>query len=74
MIDTSGILKIRNAPIFEPLTKPARYKGAFGGRGSGKSYFFASQAVKKTAIPGTLLVCIREVQRTLKESAKRLIE
>jgi phage terminase large subunit len=49
--------------------------GAWGGRGSGKSHFFASHAVAKAAQrPGTLIVCIREVQRTLKESAKRLIE
>lgn len=29
-------LKIPTAKIFEPLLKPARYKGAYGGRGSGK--------------------------------------
>ncbi len=75
MSDTSGILKIRYATVFEPLNKPARYKGAYGGRGSGKSHFFASHAVAKAAdAPGTLIVCIREVQKTLKESAKRLIE
>lgn len=30
------ILKIPTAKVFEPLLEPARYKGAFGGRGSGK--------------------------------------
>jgi len=29
-------LKIPTAKVFEPLLQPARYKGAFGGRGSGK--------------------------------------
>ncbi|BAM88393.1 hypothetical protein [Bradyrhizobium oligotrophicum] len=29
-------LKIPTAKVFEPLLAPARYKGAFGGRGSGK--------------------------------------
>ena len=29
-------LKIPTAKIFEPLLLPARYKAAFGGRGSGK--------------------------------------
>ncbi|CAL78997.1 conserved hypothetical protein [Bradyrhizobium sp. ORS 278] len=29
-------LKIPTAKVFEPLLRPARYKGAFGGRGSGK--------------------------------------
>jgi phage terminase large subunit len=31
-----SVLKIPTAKIFEPLLQPARYKGAFGGRGSGK--------------------------------------
>jgi hypothetical protein len=29
-------LRIPTAKIFEPLFKPSRYKGAYGGRGSGK--------------------------------------
>ena len=29
-------LKIPTAEIFEPLLGPARYKGIYGGRGSGK--------------------------------------
>jgi hypothetical protein len=31
-----SILKIPTAKIFEPLLKPARDKGVYGGRGSGK--------------------------------------
>ena len=31
-----SILRIQTAQVFEPLLAPARYKGAFGGRGSGK--------------------------------------
>ncbi|CCD97865.1 50S ribosomal protein L30P (fragment) [Bradyrhizobium sp. STM 3809] len=34
-----SILKILTAKVFEPLLAPTRYKGAFGGRGSGKSHF-----------------------------------
>jgi len=65
----------RTAPVFEPLLAPARYKGAWGGRGSGKSHFFASLMVEHSADnPGMLGLCVREIQRTLKESAKRLIE
>jgi phage terminase large subunit len=46
-----------------------------GGRGSGKSHFFAAQIVKESIrVPGLRVVCIREVQKSLKESAKRLIE
>lgn len=63
------------APAFDPLLDPARYKGAYGGRGSGKSQFFADLIVA-TAIrkPGFRGLCCREVQKSLKESAKRLIE
>ena len=61
--------------IFEPLLLPARYKAAYGGRGSGKSHFFGELLVETCqAERGTLAVCIREAQRTLAQSSKRLIE
>jgi len=57
------------------LLEPARYKGAYGGRGSGKSHFFAELLVEECVrFPGTRAVCVREVQKSLKESAKKLIE
>jgi phage terminase large subunit len=68
-------LKIPTAKCFEPLLAPARYKGVFGGRGSGKSHFFGELLVETCqAERGTLAVCIREAQRTLAQSSKRLIE
>ncbi|WJR76492.1 phage terminase large subunit [Bradyrhizobium sp. NP1] len=68
-------LKIPTAKVFEPLLTSARYKGAFGGRGSGKSHFFGELLVETCqAERGTLAVCIREAQRTLAQSSKRLIE
>ena len=68
-------LKIQTAKVFEPLIYPARYKGAWGGRGSGKSHFFAESLLEHHIInQGSRSVCIREVQKTLKESAKRLLE
>lgn len=72
---SSSILKIPTAKVFEPLLQPARYRGAFGGRGSGKSHFFGELLVETCqAERGTLAVCIRESQRTLAQSSKRLIE
>lgn len=59
---------------------PARYKGAHGGRGSGKSHFFASLLIEDSlAEPGISgegmrAVCIREVQKDLTQSAKLLLE
>jgi phage terminase large subunit len=61
--------------VFAPLLEPSRYKGAYGGRGSGKSHFFAEALIEQSMMTrGNRAVCIREVQRTLKESSKRLIE
>jgi len=57
------------------LLAPSRYKGAFGGRGSGKSHFFAEMAVEWAIMHrGARIVCVREVQKSLKESVKLLIE
>ncbi len=70
-----SILQIKTAKAFAPLLKPARYKGVWGGRGSGKSQFFGDLMVEEHLMfPGHRSVCIREVQKTLSESAKRLIE
>lgn len=68
-------LTIPTASVFEPLLAPARYKGAFGGRGSGKSHFFAGLLIDDCLRQkGLRAICIREAQKSLKESAKRLIE
>ena len=75
MLLSDRTLRIPTAEVFEPLLEPARYKGAHGGRGSGKSHFFAGLLIEDSlSEKGLLSVCIREVQKTLKESAKRLIE
>lgn len=73
-------LQIQTPRVFLPLLEPARYKGAHGGRGSGKSHFDAESLVEKalyhvdTFDVGLRWVCIREVQRSLRESVKRLVE
>lgn len=66
-------LKISTARVFAPLLAPARYKGAHGGRGSGKSHFFADMVVDRM-LEGKRIVCVRELQRTLMQSSKRMIE
>ena len=66
---------VKFSPKLKPLVKPGRYKGASGGRASGKSHFFASLLVlKHYQDPNLNSVCIREVQKSLKFSAKKLIE
>ena len=68
-------LRIKTNRAFLPLLEPSRYKAAWGGRGSGKSHFFAEKLIEDSLCePGLRSVCIREVQKTLKQSSKRLIE
>ncbi len=70
-----SVLEIPTARVFTPLLEPSRYKGVWGGRGSGKSHFFAGLLVEDhLAERGMLSVCIREVQKSLAQSSKRLIE
>ena len=62
-------------PALVDLRQPARYKGAHGGRGSGKSHDFAELLVLYMLIdPDLFAVCIREIQKSLTMSAKKLIE
>jgi phage terminase large subunit len=68
-------LVLQTPEVFKPLDEPSRYKGAYGGRGSGKSWHFASMVVERCLLkPGSRIVCIREIQKTLAQSAKALIE
>lgn len=70
-----SILAIKTPRWSLPLLKPARYKGAWGGRGSGKSHFFAEMLLEEHIInPSQASVCVREVQKSLNQSVKRLLE
>jgi phage terminase large subunit len=47
-------LVLQTPEVFKPLDKPSRYKGAYGGRGSGKSWHFASMVVERCLLkPGS---------------------
>jgi phage terminase large subunit len=73
------VLRLPTAKVFRRLLDPAPYKGAHGGRGSGKSHFFGGLAVEDAMrFPGDhgegmRMVCIREVQKTLAGSSKQII-
>lgn len=72
---SSSTLEIQTPRVFVPLLAPARYKGVHGGRGSGKSHFMAEALIERALLqPGLRAVCIREVQKSLEQSVKRLIE
>lgn len=73
-------LEIETAKVFEPLLDPARDKAAYGGRGSAKSHFFGGLLIEDAlrfpgdAQEGLFAICGREIQKSLKQSAKRLLE
>ena len=68
-------LHLKVSEVFEPIWKPSRYKAVFGGRASGKSHALAQMLVVRCVTnPGTRVLCAREVQKALRESAKQLIE
>lgn len=67
-------LNIQTARVFKPLLQPARYKAAYGGRGSGKSRFFAGLLIEEQIAQPLDAVCLREVQRSLEFSVKRELE
>lgn len=67
-------LELQCPAVFEPLFKPARYKGAWGGRGAAKSHFFAELMVLENITNKQDNVCLREVQRSLEFSVKKLLE
>jgi len=63
----------KRAPWSKQFDAPARYKGAHGGRASGKSHDFAERLIERCLRGKTRAVCIREVQNSLKESVRQLI-
>lgn len=74
-------LQLKTPKVFAPLLEPSRYKAAWGGRGSGKSHFFAELLIEdclaepsENGGEGMRAVCIREVQKDLAQSSKLLIE
>ena len=67
-------IKITFPPVFKFLGKKCRYKVAYGGRGSGKSWAFAQQAILEAySRPNTLILCTREIQKSIQESVHRLL-
>lgn len=73
MLTTGQPIRIEVAPAFAPLLKPARYKGAYGGRGGAKSHFFAENLIVRCFTRPTRAVCIREVQNSIRDSVRQLL-
>nr|WP_304188468.1 PBSX family phage terminase large subunit [Hafnia alvei] len=60
-------------PHFKPFVESAPYKIAYGGRGSGKSYFFAELAIEISRRIKTVILCTREFQGAISDSVHKLL-
>lgn len=56
------------------MWKPKRYKAFYGGRGSAKSHSFATALVILAYQKPLRILCTREMQNSIKDSVKRLID
>lgn len=55
------------------LFEPKRYKVAYGGRGSGKSWGYARALLIQAAQKPLRILCTREVQKSIKDSVHKLL-
>jgi phage terminase large subunit len=66
-------LNIELPEAFGFLFDDAQYKGAYGGRGSAKSWSFARALVAKAAQKPIKILCCREIQGSIKDSVHSLL-
>lgn len=55
-------------PLFAPKRGELRYRGGYGGRGSGKSFTFAKMAAIWGAVEKLKILCTRDLQSSIKDS------
>ena len=55
------------------LNEKWRYKVAYGGRGSGKSYGFADACLVRAISGKTRILCARQIQASIKDSVHKLL-
>lgn len=53
---------------------PVRWRAAYGGRGSAKSRSFVTEIVLQGAERPERILCCREIQRSIRDSVKRLLD
>ncbi len=71
----SSALEIEFPDYYEPYFAPCRHKGLHGGRGSGKSHCMGGHGIFRAwTEPDFRMVCVREVQRSIADSVKQLLE
>ena len=66
--------RIQIPDAFHELSQPARYKVYYGGRGSAKSWTFATVLLAMAANRPLRILCAREIQLSIADSVKRLLD
>lgn len=60
--------------IYKDFYRPMRYKIAFGGRGSGKSWTFAIMLLRLAEVNNNMIIlCLREIQNSIADSVYSLL-
>ncbi len=67
-------IRVQMPQWYKPFAKPARYKIAYGGRGSGKSWTFARGLVLLAYKEPLRVLCARELQNSIQDSVHQLIK
>jgi len=67
-------LNLNITPKFRPFLEPRRYKVAYGGRGSGKSWTVAQLLVMKAMTSNCRILCAREIQKSISDSVIQLLD
>jgi phage terminase large subunit len=60
--------------VFAPLRDPKRYKVMYGGRGGAKTWNIARTLILKSLEEPLLILCTRELQKSIKQSVHRVIK
>ena len=69
----SGVVEAKFPKKLQFLFKPHRYKIAYGGRGSAKSWSFARALLILGVQKKLRILCVREVQKSIKDSVHKLL-
>jgi phage terminase large subunit len=68
------VVKAELPDAFADLFTPSRYKAFWGGRGGAKSRSFGRALLIKSMQQPLRILCAREVQKSIKDSVKRLLD
>jgi phage terminase large subunit len=74
VLSGEGVRAVELPPVMLPLlTRPARYRVCYGGRGAGRSWSFARALLVRSLERRLRVLCAREYQNSIAESVHELL-